>query len=140
MTPKETALELVAKYSRILPMNQTTLLDHKNCALIAVDKILNIVDNIYDCDREVFYPYWKEVKQEISDGAKDTADYIDRHIIESMKELAKEGFKPKLSEISDEEIINKAIEHSNLYTNKFTPRNAFIEGAKWYREQLKNKQ
>jgi hypothetical protein len=39
--------------------------------------------------------------------------------------------------ISDLEIINEAIEHSNLYTNKFTPRNAFIQGAKWYREQLK---
>jgi len=40
-------------------------------------------------------------------------------------------------ELSDEEILKEAIEHSNLYTNKFTPRNAFIMGAKWYREQLK---
>ena len=40
-------------------------------------------------------------------------------------------------EINDLEIIDKAIEYSNLYTNKFTPRNAFIQGAKWYREQLK---
>jgi hypothetical protein len=42
--------------------------------------------------------------------------------------------------IGDLEIINEAIEHSNLYTNKFTPRNAFIEGVKWYREQLKQRQ
>ena len=32
---------------------------------------------------------------EISDAGKNTADYIDRHIIESMKELAIEGFKPQ---------------------------------------------
>jgi hypothetical protein len=43
-------------------------------------------------------------------------------------------------EISDEEIMKAAIDHSNLYSNKFTPRNAFIEGVKWYREQLKKKQ
>lgn len=57
MTPKEKALELVATYSRILPMNQTTLLDHKNCASVAVDEILD--KDRYNND------YWKEVKQEI---------------------------------------------------------------------------
>jgi len=42
----------------------------------------------------------KKMEQtEISDAGKDTADYIDRHIIESMKELAREGFKPQVSEI-----------------------------------------
>ena len=45
----------------------------------------------------------------------------------------------KMVELSDEEILMKAIEHSELYTNKFVPRNAFFEGAKWYREQLKKK-
>lgn len=43
------------------------------------------------------------------------------------------------TEISDEEIYREAIEHSKLYENKFVPRNAFIMGAQWYREQLKNK-
>jgi len=74
-----------------------------------------------------------QLPKEISDGAKDTADYIDRHIIESMKELAKEGFKPK-QEISDEE-IDKSIS----YDSKEPYVEGFINGAKWYREQLKNK-
>lgn len=51
----------------------------------------------------------------------------------------KEENRDSFGEISDEEILNEAIEHSNLYINKFTPRNAFIMGAKWYREQLKKK-
>ena len=42
-------------------------------------------------------------------------------------------------EISHKEIIEAAIKHSNLYVNKFTPRNAFYEGAIWFKEQLKNK-
>jgi hypothetical protein len=74
---------------------------------------------------------------EISDGAKDTADYIDRHIIESMKELAKEGFKPKLSEISDEEIEKVA---NTLGDDYYASELIMWEkGAKWYREQLKQK-
>ena len=59
MTPKEKALELVAKWSRVLPMNQTTLLDHKNCALIAVDEIISVA--YWTSVRQ----YWQEVKQEI---------------------------------------------------------------------------
>ena len=59
MTPKEKALELVAKYSRVLPMNQTTLLDHKNCALIALDEIIEVAywNSVKD--------FYREVKQEI---------------------------------------------------------------------------
>ena len=61
MTPKEKAFELVAKHSRILPMNQTTLLDHKNCALIAVDELIEAFTHI----RQDLVNYWQEVKQEI---------------------------------------------------------------------------
>ena len=59
MTVKEKALELVAKYSRVLPMNQTTLLDHKNCALIALDEIIEVAywNSVKD--------FYREVKQEI---------------------------------------------------------------------------
>ena len=79
-------------------------------------------------------------KQEISDGAKDTADYIDRHIIESMKELAKEGFKPKLSEISDEEIYKASREHiTDGGGAQGWIESAFRQGAVWYREQLRLK-
>ena len=59
MTPKEKALELVAKYSRVLPMNQTTILDHKNCAIIVVNEIIEVAywNSVKD--------FYKEVKQEI---------------------------------------------------------------------------
>jgi hypothetical protein len=71
LSPKEQAIELVAEYSRVLPMNQTTLLDHKNCALIAVDKIINsnptsqlsdpfLGNRTYDNVN-----YWKDVKKHI---------------------------------------------------------------------------
>jgi hypothetical protein len=82
MTPKDKAFELVTKYSRILPMNQTTLLDHKNCALVAVDEILesgprypNNVDwddvggahqYYYEAQREEADKYWTKVKKEIN--------------------------------------------------------------------------
>jgi len=65
MTPKEKAFELVTAYSRILPINQTTLLDHKNCALIAVDEIMKAIgwnEMELGVDRD---NYWTEVKQEI---------------------------------------------------------------------------
>ena len=71
MTPKEQALELVAKYSRVLPINQTTLLDHKNCALIAVDEIINTLNHdIRDLDVRGsilldLIKYWRDVQQEI---------------------------------------------------------------------------
>ncbi len=61
MTPKQKAIEL---YNKFLNPNGDTylysLLDHesaKECALIAVDEILNI-----GC---IEVPYWQEVKQEI---------------------------------------------------------------------------
>jgi hypothetical protein len=62
MTSKEKAFELVAKYSRVLPMNQTTLLDHKNCALIAVDEIIKA--HIHN-EGVRHLKWWQEVKQEI---------------------------------------------------------------------------
>jgi len=72
MTPKEKAFELVTAYSRILPINQTTLLDHKNCALIAVDEIIKsrpslpiLGDGYILKDIERSAKYWQEVKQEI---------------------------------------------------------------------------
>ena len=62
MTPKDNAFELVTKYSRILPMNQTTLLDHKNCALVAVNQIK---ETLFANDLMQMYDYWFEVKKEI---------------------------------------------------------------------------
>jgi hypothetical protein len=71
LTAGEKAVELVAKYSRVLPMNQTTLLDHKNCALIAVDEIINsnptsqISDPFLGNRTYENVNYWEQVKKEI---------------------------------------------------------------------------
>ena len=58
MTPKEKAEELVDKF---YPMFTNSVRDtlSKQCALIAVDEILNI-----GC---IEVPYWLEVKQEIEE-------------------------------------------------------------------------
>ena len=71
MTPKEKALELYWKYyNRIEHTLSEEYSEHetflcKECALIAVDQILDLIDTIYDYDRESLNPYWREVKQEI---------------------------------------------------------------------------
>ncbi len=43
--------------------------------------------------------------------------------------------------LSDEDkvIVDKAIEFSQHFTNKFVPRISFIEGAKWYKETFIDK-
>ena len=63
MTPKEKADELVTKM-----LKELFDLDlAKQCALIALDEIINTASPVYDS----FWPmntndYWKEVKQEIT--------------------------------------------------------------------------
>ena len=63
MSPKEKAEELVTKM-----LKELFDLDlAKQCALIAVDEIINTASPVYDS----FWPmntkdYWKEVKQEIT--------------------------------------------------------------------------
>jgi hypothetical protein len=61
MTPKEKAQELLNKF---IQTNGNAFFA-KECALIAVDEILNMLVGIYDYDREVLYPYWQQVKEEI---------------------------------------------------------------------------
>ena len=67
MTPKEKADELVTKFRRYLPMNLTTMLDAKNCAIIAVDEIINsvIITDLTVAENQ--FIYWEEVKQEIEE-------------------------------------------------------------------------
>lgn len=72
MTPKEKAQELVNRMTRPTPKNEDfNLYDDyyndfnnygKQCALIAVDEILEITTESYDIDH---INWWKEVKQEI---------------------------------------------------------------------------
>ena len=65
MTPKEKAIELVDKMER--PLNDDYYLDFNNyakeCALIAVDEIIEVEKNIFK--GIVHKSYWYEVKQEI---------------------------------------------------------------------------
>jgi len=68
MTPKEKAKELVNKYLRTYPIydNPTVVISYTNneakqCALIAVDEILEILSE----DINPLVNYWFEVKQEI---------------------------------------------------------------------------
>jgi hypothetical protein len=61
MTPKEKAKELINKYEFVYIQNYTSMFEVKQCALIAVDEIIDLVKHI-DVDSE---DYWNEVKQEI---------------------------------------------------------------------------
>jgi hypothetical protein len=74
MTSKEKAEELVHKFKKYsyYPKTDNDMLfvnelnnNAKQCALIAVDEILDLIDTIYDYDRESLNPYWKEVKKEL---------------------------------------------------------------------------
>lgn len=58
MTPKEKAEELVDKYHNLRILFRV---EAKQCALIAVDEILEVI--YYEGRSE--YIYWQEVKQEI---------------------------------------------------------------------------
>ena len=58
MTPKDKSIELVNKYLQIY---DGRVKQAKQCALIAVDEILYVVD----CTSPR-YEYWQEVKQEIN--------------------------------------------------------------------------
>lgn len=68
MTPKEKAKELVERYDFISTHDgldiideELTMLDRKQCALIAVDEIIYVLDQYIDPVRR----YWEEVKLEI---------------------------------------------------------------------------
>ena len=61
MTTTEKANELVIKYRRLLPINLVTTLEVKQCALVAVDQIMNALEENGSWN----YDYWNTVKQEI---------------------------------------------------------------------------
>ena len=65
MTPKEKALELVDYFEKAM-MDADMYGDYseatKKCALIAVDEILEVIQNLYFMGT---VDYWQEVKQEI---------------------------------------------------------------------------
>jgi hypothetical protein len=66
MNAKEKADELVKRYINLYPHPTEEYLDideSKQCALIAVDEILNTIEQIFETFEE--RKYWQEVKQEI---------------------------------------------------------------------------
>ena len=71
MTPREKADELYSKYDDLLnkDFGNPIVFDNqlKQCALIAVDEILEMDLPIFEEDADEFYDYWEEVKQEICD-------------------------------------------------------------------------
>ena len=70
MTPKEKAIELVSRF--LTYSNQfydNDIIDAKECALIAVEEILPIIQSYEDAlsasQKSDELEYWQEVKQEI---------------------------------------------------------------------------
>jgi hypothetical protein len=72
MTPQEKAKELFNKFDFIYSYDGLDIMDEeftkedrKQCALIAVDEILEMDLPILEEDADKFYDYWQEVKHEI---------------------------------------------------------------------------
>jgi hypothetical protein len=61
MEAKEKAIQLVFKFDKIIFL--TDKVEPKQCALIAVDEILDAIGEIFETYEE--RKYWVEVKQEI---------------------------------------------------------------------------
>jgi len=69
MTPKGKAKELLDKMENIAFKHDCFGAEYpvaKECALIAVDEILDAIDwDYYEGSKQTEHMYWKEVKQEI---------------------------------------------------------------------------
>jgi hypothetical protein len=64
MTPKLKAIELFEKYDNTLTYLESKT-KAKQCALVAVDEIITLIQDIYCYDFDILNPYWQEVKNEI---------------------------------------------------------------------------
>jgi hypothetical protein len=66
MTPKEKARELIDKYQFVYIQHYTSMFEVKECALIAVNEILDIAYWEYmESMGEKEEKYWQQVKQEL---------------------------------------------------------------------------
>ena len=71
MTPKEKAKELFDKYCWAIRIDETdsgyfsNVIYAKDCALIAVDELINQCWSYREIDLGLALEYWQEVKQEI---------------------------------------------------------------------------
>jgi hypothetical protein len=75
MTPKEKSKDLINSFYYSLPnngsetgLNSTTerYKEGIQCALIAVDEILQELENVDDGQTSIPYEYWQEVKNELN--------------------------------------------------------------------------
>lgn len=64
MTPREKAKQLIDKYQFVYIQNYTSMFEVKQCALIAVDELIEALDENAWQNRNVA-EYYKEVKHEI---------------------------------------------------------------------------
>jgi hypothetical protein len=74
MTPKEKAKELYDKFHFAIPSyadeGQQEHKSAKECALIAVDEIIQEIERINEYEYTASTDYWEEVKQEIIGGVQ----------------------------------------------------------------------
>jgi len=63
MTPKEKADSIFQQMYKILWHTNSDPIHCKQCAIVAVDEIINSVDNEHVSD--IFNDYWIDVKEEI---------------------------------------------------------------------------
>jgi hypothetical protein len=63
MTPKEKALEIFNKMCN--SVDELLPLDVKQCALIAVDELIEVASDYCDYDETITKKYWEKVKTEI---------------------------------------------------------------------------
>jgi hypothetical protein len=64
MTPKKKAEELVEKYDSTLTYLESKS-KVKQCALIAVDELIEVASDYCDYDETITKKYWEKVKTEI---------------------------------------------------------------------------
>jgi len=65
MTPKEKAKELIDKYQFVYIQNYTSMFEVKQCALIAVDEVIEALHE-HHWQNKLIINYWEEVKNEIN--------------------------------------------------------------------------
>jgi hypothetical protein len=65
MTPKEKAKDLYNKYEFMYIQNYTSISEVKQCATIAVNEIIDVIEFMAESEEPNKLPYWEDVKVEI---------------------------------------------------------------------------
>ena len=64
MTPKEKAKQLIDKYQFVYIQHYTSMFEVKQCALIAVDELIEALHE-HHWQNRLIIDYWNEVKHEL---------------------------------------------------------------------------